>query len=134
MTHSNHACTSLFYVVSNKCHPFPGLPHLMQLGLISLNCRISENWEGTNDLQYYYKCDYTKFCFNSYEEEKGTALDKDRLINGSCFRSVVSGVGRFSIQHVDIKLSENVVPVQKPAQCVIVSFKGKFKDEIHSME
>ena len=54
VTHSNHTCTCLFYVVSNKCYPILGLPDLMQLGLLSLNCRISEDWEGTSDLQYYY--------------------------------------------------------------------------------
>ena len=106
----------------------------MQLGLISFNCRISENWEGTSDLQYYYKDSYTKFCFNSCEEQQGTVLDKDKLINGYHFRSLFSGVGRFLNQPVDIKLSENAVPVQKPAQYVQVSLKGKFGDEIYSME
>ena len=134
VTHSNHTHTCLFYLLSNKCHPILGLPDLMQLGLLSFNCRISEKWEGTSDLQYYYKDDYMKFCFDSCEEQQGTALDKDKLINDSHFRSVFSGVGRFLIQPVEIKLSENDVPVQKPAQCVPVSLKGKFEDEILSME
>ena len=98
VTHSNHTCTCLFYVVSNKCHPpIAGLPDVMQLSLLSFNCRISEDWEGTSDLQYYYKDDYIKFCFDSCEEQPGNALEKDKLINGSPFRSVFSGVGRFLI-------------------------------------
>ena len=52
MTHSNHTCTCLFYVISNKCHPILGLPDLMQLSLHSFNCRISEDWEGSSDLKY----------------------------------------------------------------------------------
>ena len=83
VTHFNHTHTCLFYVVSNKCHPVLGLPDFMHLCLISFNCRISKSWGGTNDLQYYYKDVYTKFCFGSCEEQQGTVLDKDRLINGS---------------------------------------------------
>ena len=134
MTHSNHTHTFLFYVVSNECNPILGLPDLMQLGMISFNCRISDNSEGAYGLQYYYKDDYTQFCFNSCEEQQGTVLDKDRLINGSDIRSVFSGVGRFLIWPVDINLSENPVPVQKPAWCVPVSLKRKSEHEIHSME
>ena len=82
VTHSNHTHTCLFYVISSKCHPILGLPDLMQLGLLSFYCRISEDWEGTSDLQHYYKDNYKKFCFDSCEEQWGTALDKDKLING----------------------------------------------------
>ena len=88
VTYSNHTLTCLFYVVSNKCHTILGLQDLMPHGLLSFNCRISEDWEGTHDLQYYYKDDYVKFCFDSCEEQQGTTLDKDKLINGSHFREV----------------------------------------------
>ena len=111
MIHSNHTCTCLFYVVSNKCDPILGLPDLMQLGLLSFICRISEDWGETSDLQYYYKDDYTEFCFDSCEEQWRTALDKDKLLNGSHFRRAFSGVGRFLIWPVDIKLSENAILV-----------------------
>ena len=111
-----------------------GLPDLMQLGLLSFNCRISEDWEGFSNLQYYCKDDYMKFCFDSCEEQQGTMLDKNKLINGSHFSSVFSGVGRFLIWPVDIKLLKNIIPLQKLAQHVPVLLMGKFEDEIHSME
>ena len=69
----------------------------MHLGQLSFNGRISEYWEGTSDLQYYYKDSYTKFCFDSCEEQQGSTLDTDTLINGSHLRSVFSGVDRFLI-------------------------------------
>ena len=106
----------------------------MQLGLISFNCRISENLKRSSDLQHYYKDDYTKFCFDSCEEQQENVFDKDKLNNGSHFRSVFSGNGRFPNWPIDIKHSENTVTVQKPAHHVPVSLKGKFEDEIHSMK
>ena len=69
LTHANHTHTCLFYVVSKQMPSYPRLPDLMQLGLFSFNCRISEDWEGTIDVQYYYKDDYMKFCFDSCEEQ-----------------------------------------------------------------
>ena len=69
VTHFNHTHICFFYVVSSKCHSILGLPDLMQLSLLSFNCRISEDWEGTSDLQYCYKDDYMKFCFDSCEEQ-----------------------------------------------------------------
>ena len=112
VTHSNHTHTCMFFVVSNKCHSILGLPDLMQLSLFSFNCGISEYWEGISDLHYCYKDDYTKFCFDSCEKQQGTVLGKDKLINGSYFRNVFSGIGRFLIWPVNIRLSENAIPVQ----------------------
>ena len=42
-------------------------------------------------------------------------LHLTKIINGSHFSSIFSGVGRFLIWPVDIKLSENAIPIQKPA-------------------
>ena len=96
----------------------------MQLGLLSFN-KISENWEGNNDIQYYYKDGYMKFCFYNCEDQQGTVLDKDKLINGPYFRSVFSCVGRFLIWPVDIQLLENAVPLQKPSLMCTSFTQGK---------
>ena len=42
-------------------------------------------------------------------------------------------MGRFPIEPVDIVLSEDNEPVQKPACRVPVAMKEKFKKELHSM-
>ena len=124
--HSIHTHTFLFYVVSNKCCP-------MQLGLLSFNCRISEDWEWTSDLQYYYKDDYMKFCFDSCEEQWGSTLDNDKLISSSCFNMSFQVLVDSNLT-CDIKLSEKTIPVQKPDWSVPVSLNGMFEDAIHSME
>ena len=43
-------------------------------------------------------------------------------------------MGRFPIEPVDIFLSEDSEPVQKPAHRMPVAVKEKFKEELHSME
>ena len=50
------------------------------------------------------------------------------------FKSIFSGVGRFPLESVNIQLSDDAVPIQKPARHVPISLKDKFEQEIHSME
>ena len=96
----------------------------MQLNLVSFNCRVSKSWDG----------DDTSFAFNSCEEKSGTILNKDTLVNGQRFKSIFSGIGRFPVDPVNIQLTDDAVPVQKPACRVPVSLKEKFENEIRSTE
>ena len=43
------------------------------------------------------------------------------------------GIGRFPVEPVNIHLSDDAIPVQKPARHVPVSLKDKFEQEIHRM-
>ena len=66
------------------------------------------------------------------EEQSGSVLPKEQIVNGR-FKKIFSGVGHFPIEPVDIVLSEDNVPVQKPAHRVPVAMKEKFKTEICAM-
>ena len=59
-------------------------------------------------------------------------LSKEQIVHGR-FKKIFSGVGRFPIEPVDIVLSEDNEPVQKPAGRVPVAMKEKFRKELQSM-
>ena len=69
---------------------------------------------------------------NAVEEQLGSVLSKEHIVNGR-FKKIFSCVGHFPIEPVDIVLSEDNVPVQKPACRVPVAPKEKFKKELHAM-
>ena len=69
---------------------------------------------------------------DAVEEQLGSVLPKECIINGR-FKKIFSGVGHFPVKLVDIVLSEDNVPVQKPAHRVPVAMKEKFKKELHAM-
>ena len=96
----------------------------MQLNLVNFNCRVSESWNS----------DHTSFAFNSCEEKTSTILNKETFVHGPRFKSIFSGIGRFPVEPVNIQLSDDAVLIQKPARHVPMSLKGKFEQEIHSME
>ena len=64
----------------------------------------------------------------------GTILNKETLVHGPRFKSIFSGVSKFPVEPVNILLSDDAIPVQKPARHVPMSLKDKFEHEIHSME
>ena len=85
------------------------------------------------------KCDVTDKCsanslrpvgfasiVDAVEEQWGSVLSKESIVNGR-FKKIFLCVGCFPIQPVDIVLSEDNVPVQKPAHRVPVAMKEKFK-------
>ena len=96
----------------------------MQLNLVNFNCRVSESWDTYHTSLAFYSC----------EEKTSTFLNKEILVHGPRFKSIFSGVGRFPAEPVNIQLSNDAVPVQKPARHVPMSLKDKFEQEIHSME
>ena len=65
--------------------------------------------------------------------QSGSMLSKEKIVSG-WFKEIFSGVGHFPIQPVDIVLSEDNEPVQKPAHRVPVTMKEKIKKELHVME
>ena len=69
---------------------------------------------------------------DAVEEQSGSVLSKEQIINGR-FKRIFSGVGRFPIEPVDIVLSEDNEPVQKPAHRVPVAMKEKLRKELQSM-
>ena len=61
-------------------------------------------------------------------EQSGSVLSKERIVNGR-FKGIFLGVGHFPIEPVNIVLSEDNKPVQKPTCRVPVALKEKFKKE-----
>ena len=96
----------------------------MQLNLVNFDCRVSDSWDD----------DHTSFAFVTCEEKTEDSLNKETLVHGPRFKSVFSGVGIYPVKPVNIQLSDDAVPIQKPARCVPVSLKDKSEQEIHSME
>ena len=70
---------------------------------------------------------------DAVNEQSGSVLSKERIVNGR-FKGTFSGMGHFPIEPVDIVLSEDNEPVQKPAHRVPVAMKEKFKKELLMME
>ena len=64
----------------------------------------------------------------------GTILNKETLAHRPWFKSIFSGVSRFPVEPVNIQLSDDAVPIQKPVRYVTMSLKDKSEQEIHSME
>ena len=104
----NFLHTCLFFAVPNKFKPILGLSDWMWLNLVSFNCRVSECWDN----------DHTSFAFDSCEEKTGTILKKETLVHRPRFKLIFSGVGRFPVGPVNIQLSDDAVPVQKPTKGV----------------
>ena len=89
----------------------------MLLNLVNFNCRVSDLWDD----------DHTSFAFDSYEENTGIFLNKETLVHGPRFKPIFSDVGRFPVEPVNIQLSDDAVPIQKPARHVPMSLKDKLR-------
>ena len=70
---------------------------------------------------------------DAVKEQSDSVLSKEGIVNGR-FKGIFLGVGCFPIEPLDIVLSEDNEPVQKPACRVPVAMKEKFKKELHVME
>ena len=68
------------------------------------------------------------------KKKTGTILNNEILVHGPRFESIFSGVDRFPVELVNIHLSDDAVPVQKPIRHVPMSLKDKFEQEIHSIQ
>ena len=50
------------------------------------------------------------------------------------YKKVFTGLGRLKVTPLKIHLKPNVIPVQKPCRRVPIAIRGKFKEELDSME
>ena len=60
-------------------------------------------------------------------------ISKDWIINHPKYKHLFQGIGRFKCDPVQIKLTSNAVPVQKPSQRVPLALKEQFKKELDNM-
>ena len=129
LTVGHDKCAKLchFYIVPDYCRPILGLNDVHSLSLIAIKCDVTDKWSadslrpiGSASIVY------------AVEEQSGSVLSNEQIINGRVKR-IFSGVGHFPIEPVDIVLSEDNEPVQKPAHRVPVAMKEKFRKELQSM-
>ena len=89
----------------------------MQLNLVNFNCRVSESWDNDN----------TSFAFDSCEEKTGTILIQRNPCTWALGLNQSAHVSAdVPAEPVNIQLSDDAVPVQKPAKHVPMSLKDKF--------
>ena len=125
--HGKNAKLCHFYTVPDYCKPILGLNDVHSLSLVAIKCDVTDKWSADN-----LRPMGSASIVDSVQEQSGSVLSKEQIINGR-FKRIFSGVGCFPIEPVDIVLSEDNEPVQKPARRVPVAMKEKFKKELHSM-
>ena len=129
LTVGHGKCAKLchFYIVPDYCRPILGLNDIHSLSLIAIKCDVTDKWS-TDSLRPMGSSSIV----DAVEEQSGSVLSKEQIINGR-FKRILSGVGRFPIEPVDIVLSEDNEALQKPARRVPVAMKEKFRKELQSM-
>ena len=116
-----------FYIVPDYCRPILGFNDIHSLSLIAIKCNVTDKWSADSLMPMG-----SASIVNAVEEQSGSVLSKEQIVNGR-FKKIFSGMGHFPIEPVDIVLSEDNVPVQKPAYRVPVAMKEKFRKELKSM-
>ena len=125
--HSKSAKLCHCYIVPDYCRLILGLNDVHSLSLIVIKCDVTDKWSA-DSLRPLGSASIV----NAVEEQSGSVLSKEQIVNGR-FKKIFSGVGHFPIEPVDIVLSEDNEPVQKPAFRVLVAMKEKFKKELPAM-
>ena len=96
-----------FFVVSSKFKPIIGLDASRNLGLLTVNCPIYQSWTKGAAIDAVSSTD----CADANIPER---ISKEWIINHPKYKHLFKGIGRFKCDPVQIKLTCNAVPVQKP--------------------
>ena len=126
--HGKSAKLCHFYIVPDYCRLILGLNDVHSLSLIAIKCDVRDKWSAGS-----LRPMGSASIVDAVEEQSGSVLSKEQIVNGR-FKTIFSGVEHFPIEPVDIVLSEDNEPVQKPACRVPTAMKEKFKRELQSME
>ena len=93
------------FVVSSKFKPIIGLDASRNLGLLTVNCPIYQSWTKDAIIEAVSSTDDA----NIHER-----ISKEWIINHPKYKHLFKGIGKFNWDPVQIKLTHNAVPVQKP--------------------
>ena len=115
-----------FFVVSSKFKPIIGLDASCNLGLLTVNCPIYQSWTKDAAIDAVSGTD----CADANTPER---ISKEWIINHPKYKHLFKGIGRFKCDPVQIKLTHNAVPVQKPPRRVPLALKDQFKQELDNM-
>ena len=117
-----------FYVVPNTCRPILGLPDLKRMDLVQFKVPTTSYWSDQissidSSTPKSIPKDSTTIC---------QGITKEQIL--SKYTKVFTGLGRLKVEPVKIHLKPGVTPQQKPCRRVPIAIRGKFKDELDSME
>ena len=115
-----------FFVVSSKFKPIIVLDAPHNLGLLTVNCPIYQSWTKDTAIDAVSSTN----CADANIPER---ISKEWIINHPKYQHLFKGIGRFKCDPVQIKLTCNAVPVQKPPRRVPLALKDQFKQELDNM-
>ena len=115
-----------FFVVSSKFKPIIGLDASRNLGFLTVNCPIYQSCTKDATIDAVSSTD----CADANIPER---ISKEWIINHPKYKHLFKGMGRFKCDPVQIKITRNAVPVQKPPQRVPLALKDQFKQELDNM-
>ena len=112
-----------FFVVVSRLKPIVGLDASRRLGLLTVNFPIYQSWTRNNPID----------SISGADTDIPRMISKDWIINNPKYKHLFQGIGRFKCDSVQIKLTQNATPVQKPPQRVPLALKDQFKQELDNM-
>ena len=110
-----------FFVVSSKFKPIIGLNTSHNLGLLCINYPTYQTRDGPIDV------------ISDTDANVPEKITKEWIVNNPKYKHLFKGIGRFQCKLAPIKLTHNVVPVQKPPRRVPLALKEQFQKELDSM-
>ena len=117
-----------FYVVPNTCRPILRLPDLKRMDLVQFKVPTTSQWS-----DYVSSIEPSRPITTPKEPTTiPQGITKDQVL--SKYKKVFTGLGRLKVTSVKIHLKPGVKPQQKPCRRVPIAIRGKFKDELDSME
>ena len=112
-----------FFMVGSRFKPIVGLDASHRLGLLTVNCPAYQSWTRNNPID----------SISGADTDIPKMISKDWIVNNSNYKHLFQGIGRFKCDPVQIKLTQNAAPVQKPPQRVPLALKDQFKQELDNM-
>ena len=112
-----------FLVVGSWFKPIVGLDASCRLGLLTVNCPVYQSWTGNNPID----------SISGADTDIPRMISKDWIVNNPKYKHLLQGIGRFKCDLVQIKLTQNATPVQKPPLRVPLALKDQFKQELDNM-
>ena len=125
--------TCEFFVVSSKFKPIIGFDASCNLELLTINCPTNHSW--TRDTRNT-PIDTLSSSFDAISDADADIpekISKEWIVNNPKCKHLFHGIGRFKCDPVQIKITHNSIPVQKPPRRVPLALKDHFKQELDNM-
>ena len=93
-----------FFVAGSGFKPIVGLDASHRLGLLMVNCPVYQSWTRNKPID----------SISGADADIPKMISKDWIVNNPKYKHLFQGIGRFKCDPVQIKLTQNATPVQKP--------------------